>query len=419
MPASHAATTAQIIDRHDRYMSINYGRQPIAMARGWGATLEDVEGNQYLDLFAGFGGCLLGHCHPDLVAALTDQANKLWFAGNLLHTDPQTRLAEAIATHGFGGRSFFCHSGADANESAIKLARLYGAAHPGKQGPRYKVISATDSFHGRSFGTMAATGQTRVYERFEPLPPGFMHVPFNDLQAIENAIDEETVAVLVEPIQGEGGVNVPSDDYLPGLRKLCDKHDLLMMCDEVWTGCGRTGRWFAHQYWCAAGQEPDVFTLAKGVGGGLPVGVMCAKDSVADLFHHRHYGGAIHATTLGGNCLSMAVAAKIFDVIERDNLLEHARQLGEHAMQRLRKLAADCPAVTDVRGRGLFVGAELDPQASGASFEQPTDIVARCREQGVLTNVAHGRVLRLAPAMVITRDELDRGLDVIEQAIRG
>ncbi len=209
---------------------------------------------------------------------------------------------------------------------------------------------------------MAATGQARVYERFHPLPPGFAHVPFDDLDAMEGAIDEQTVAVLVEPIQGEGGIRVPSDDYLPGLRRLCDKHDLLLMVDEVWTGCGRTGRYFAHQHWNVT---PDVMTLAKGVGGGLPVGVTCIRDELADLFHHRHYGGAIHATTLGGNCLSMAVAAKIFEVIERDKLNDHATTLGEHAMQRLRKLMQDCPAVTDVRGKGLFIGVELDAQAQG------------------------------------------------------
>lgn len=415
-PPTDTSSTRAIIDRHDRFMSPNYGRSPLVMVRGRGVTLEDADGQRYLDLFAGFGAGLLGHCHPDLVEAVTDQAGKLWHAGNLVHTEPQTRLAEAIARHGFGGQSFFCHSGADANEAALKLARLYGRAHPGAHGPRHKVISAEASFHGRSFGTMAATGQPRVGEHFHPLPPGFAHVPFNDLEAIEAAIDGETVGVLFEPIQGEGGVRVPSDDFLPGLRALCDKHDLLLMLDEVWTGCGRTGRWFAHQHWNV---EPDAMTLAKGVGGGLPVGVTCIKPTLADLFHHRHYGGAVHATTLGGNCLSMAAAARVLEVIERDDLVNHAATLGAHAKARLEKLSHECAAVGEVRGKGLFLGVELDADAESAWFEKPIEVVTRCRERGVLVNVAQGNVLRLAPPLNITPQELDRGLDIVEDVIRG
>ncbi|MFW6059065.1 MAG: aspartate aminotransferase family protein [Phycisphaeraceae bacterium] len=414
-PTDTAASSA-IIDRHDRFMSINYGRLPIAMVRGQGSTLEDADGTRYTDLFAGFGAGLLGHCHPDLVAAVTEQANTLWHVGNLLHTEPQTRLAEAIATHGFGGKSFFCHSGADANEAAIKLARLHGRARPGRNGPRYKVISAKQSFHGRSFATMAATGQPKVSEPFHPLAPGFVHVEFNDLNEIEAAIDDETAAVLLEPIQGEGGVRVPTDDYLPRLRELCDAHELLLMMDEVWTGCGRTGRYFAHQHWNI---EPDVMTLAKGVGGGLPVGVCCAKPEVAELFDWRKYGAAVHATTLGGNCLSMAVAAKLFEVIERDGLVQRAAQLGEHVIQRLCALAQDCPAVTNVRGKGLFIGAQLDAEAKGASFEKASEVMERCLKRGVLVNIAQGTVLRVAPALTIEQDDLDRALDVVEEAIRG
>lgn len=410
-----SATTQAIIERHDRFMSPNYGRSPIVMARGRGAMLEDANGQRYLDLFAGFGAGLLGHCHPELIEAVTDQAGKLWHVGNLLHTDPQTRLAEHIARTGFGGQSYFCHSGADANESAIKLARLYGRAHSGRRGNRYKVICATGSFHGRSFGAMAATGQKRVGELFHPLPPGFVHVPFNDLAAIEATIDDETVAVLFEPIQGEGGLRMPDDGFLPGLRELCDQHDLVMILDEVWTGCGRTGRWFAHQHWNVV---PDVMNLAKGVGAGMPVGVTCIKPELADLFHHRHYGGAVHATTLGGNCLSMAVAAKLFEVIERDRLVDHAATLGEHAMARLGKLTDELPGITQVRGRGLFIGVELDPEAE-TWFEKPIDVVTRCRERGVLVNLAQGNVLRLAPPINITQQELDRGLDIVEDVIRG
>jgi len=410
---SDASTVDPIIARRDQYMVHAYPRYPIAMVRGQGRTLWDSEGREYLDLFCGFGAGLLGHCHPDLVAAVTRQASELWHVGNLMHTEPQTRLAEAIATHGFGGRSFFCHSGADANEAAIKLARLHGRANPGSAGPRYKVITALQSFHGRSLATMCATGQVKVREGFDPLPEGFVNVPYNDLQAVEDAIDDLTTAVMVEPIQGEGGIIVPTDDYLPGLRKLCDRHNLLLIVDEVWTGGGRTGRYFAHQHWDVT---PDVMTLAKGVGGGLPVGVMCAAPEAAELFDVEKQGGVKHATTLGGNCLSMAVGAAIFEVLERDGLVERAAALGQSVMKRLGELAAKCPAIRDVRGRGMFIGIELN--ADGATFKNAGEVVQRCLEQRVILGAAQQQVVRLAPALTVTEDELERGLTVLEQALR-
>lgn len=397
-------------------MSINYGRFPIAMVRGEGATLWDAEGKAYIDLFAGFGGPLLGHCHPELVDAVTEQARKLWFVGNLLHTEPQTRLAERIASTGFDGRSFFCHAGADANEAAIKLARLHGRARPGEKGPRYKVISTLRSFHGRTFGAMAATGQERVWQGFEPTLPGFVHVPYGDVDAVAAAIDDETAAVLAEPIQGESGVIVPPDDYWPGLRALCDRHELLLIADEVWTGCGRTGRWFGHQHWNI---EPDILTLAKGVGGGLAVGVMCARPAVAELFDYRKHGAVAHATTLGGNAIAMAAAARLFEVIERDRLVDRAAALGAKVMQRLRGFAASHPAVREVRGKGLFIGIELDLAAVGGGFENGRQIVERCLDRGVVINAAGTDVLRLAPPLVIDEAELDRGLEVVESVIAG
>ncbi|MEX0744457.1 MAG: acetylornithine/succinylornithine family transaminase [Phycisphaeraceae bacterium] len=413
---SSTPQTQDIIARHDRFMSINYGRWPIAMVRGEGTMMWDADGKEYLDLFAGFGGSLLGHCHPDLVEAVTEQAKQLWFVGNLFHSDPQTRLAEQIARHGFGGRSFFCHSGADANEAAIKAARLYGGKHPGKQGPRFKIVTAQASFHGRTYATMSATGQPRVSQGFEPLVPGFTHVPYNDLAAVERAIDEQTVAVMFEPIQGEGGINVPGENYWPGLRKLCDERDVLLIADEVWTGGGRTGQWFAHQHWNI---EPDVMTLAKGVGGGLPVGVTCMNDKVAAMVDYREHGAVAHATTLGGNLLSMAVAAAVFHVIERDDLVSRAATLGEHAVARLREVAERVPAIKAVRGRGLFIGVELDPNATGAWFSTAKDVVTKCLERGVLLNASQEKVLRFAPALIVRQDELDRGIDVLEDVLKG
>jgi acetylornithine/N-succinyldiaminopimelate aminotransferase len=404
-----------LIARHDRVVSPNYLRQPVAMVRGEGATLWDAEGGAYLDLFAGFGAGLLGHCHPDLVQAVTEQAQKLWHVGNLLHTEPQVRLAEHIAEHGFGSQSFFCHSGADANEASFKLARLYGRDNPGANGPRYKVISASGGFHGRSFGTMAATGQSAVSDGFAPLPKGFSHVAFNDPATIEHAIEPETVAVILEPIQGEGGVIVPEVDYLSPVRRLCDKHDLLLICDEVWTGCGRTGRMFAHQHF---GITPDVMTLAKGVGGGLAVGVMCARPELTHLVDASRHG-VKHATTLGGNAIAMAAAARVFEVIERDGLTEAASALGEQAMAQLDRFADKHEAVMTVRGQGLFIGIELNPTSKAAWFDSAAEVFTTALRQGLLVNATKGNVIRLAPPLTIGQEQLSDGLDRLQCVIAG
>lgn len=410
-------STPSIIDLHDRTMSINYARYPVAMVRGEGSTLYDAQGREYLDLFAGFGTSVLGHCHPDLVKAVNEQANTLWHVGNLFHTEPQTRAAAAISKHGFEGRSFFCHSGADANVSAMKLARLHGQKNKGKStNGRYKVISTLGSFHGRTFGAMEATGQPKVYEGFGPLEPGHVHVKFNDIDAVKAAIDDETVAVLVEPIQGEGGVNVPSDTYLADLRALCDEHDLVLIFDEVWTGVGHTGAYFGHQHWNVT---PDVMTLAKGVGGGLPVGVTHISPKFAELFDWRTKGYTVHATTLGGNCLSMAVTAAIFDVLERDGLVPRAKTLGDKAMKRLAAFAQNHPIVKQVRGKGLYIGVELDFPAAPGRFANAGEVVKACMQRGVLINGVQGNVLRIAPALTIESDELDRGLDVLEDVLNG
>jgi len=414
MTTTPQTPTHPTLDRHDRFMSMNYPRYPIVIERGQGCDLYNADGKQYLDLFAGFGASVLGHCHEALVAAVTDQAKRLWHVGNLFHTDPQTRLAQAISTHGFGGRSFFCHSGADANEAAFKLARLYGQAHPGPDGPRFKIIATHHSFHGRSFGTMVATGQAKVSQGFEPLLPGFEHVPYNDLDAMRNATDRQTAAVIVEPIQGEGGINVPDDVYLPGLRELCDQQGVLLICDEVWTAPGRTGKYFAHQHW---GIEPDIMTLAKGTGGGLPVGVMCAKPHVAQLYDCRQQGSVKHATTLGGNCLSMAAAAAVFEVLAQDHLVQHAAQLGQHAMDRLTRFAQQCSTVQNVRGKGLFIGIELALDAAGDRSIDLPRIVTQCMEHGVLVNGTQGNVLRIAPPLTISPSQLDHGLEVLEQVV--
>lgn len=404
------SATQEIIQRHDAFMSLNYSRYAVALVRGRGCEVWDADRKRYLDLFAGFGAPILGHCHPDLVEAVTEQAGKLWHVGNLFHTEPQTLAAEAIAKHGFGGRTFFSHSGADANEAAIKLARLYGKTHRGKSSSefgRYKLISATKSFHGRSFATMGATGNAAVRAGFEPLLPGYVNVAYNDLDAIRKEIDADTIAVIVEPVQGEGGINVPDAGYFPKLRRICDEHDLLLICDEVWTGCGRTGRYFGYQLWNI---EPDIMTMGKGVGGGLAVGAMCAKPHVAELYDSKKQGAVKHASTLGGNCIAMAVTAAIFQVLERDGLVERAAKLGDRLLSRL--TAAKWPGVKSVRGKGLFVGIEFDESA-----RKVADVVKACLDRGLIVGSAQQNTLRIAPALVVEQSHLDEGLSILEDVI--
>ncbi len=414
-PSTQSPTQA-IIDRHDAYLSLNYPRFDVAMVRGQGSELWDAQGQRYVDLFVGFGAPVLGHCHPDLVEAVTQQANTLWHVGNLLHTEPQTHAAEAIAKLGFGGRSFFSHAGADANEAAIKLCRLYGKANPGPNGQRYKVISATKSFHGRSFATMGATGNPAVREGFGPLLPGFVNVAYNDLDAVAAEADDDAVAVIVEPIQGEGGINLPDAEYFQKLRAFCDEKDLLLICDEVWTGCGRTGRVFGHQLW---GITPDIMTLGKGVGGGLPVGVMCAKPELAELYNARTQGGVKHASTLGGNCLAMAVTARIFEVIQRDGLCERAERLGQALQQRLQAFGQATGLITQVRGAGLFLGIQVNVESEDAWFNSAGEVVGKALSQGLLIGSAQADVLRLAPALTVDEAVLDEGLSTLEQVLRG
>lgn len=394
------------IARRDRHMTLNYPKFDIVVTEGQGCYFTDSNGNRYLDLFSGHGATILGHAHPDLVAAVTEQASKLWHVGNFLDTDPQTRLAAAIGRHGFNGRSCFGHSGSDANEAAFKLARLYGRRDGGD---RYRVIATERGFHGRGFAAMNATSGDKARKGYQPFLDGFSHVPYNDLAAMEAAIDDRTVAIIVEPIQGEGGVHVPDAGYLPGLRALCDKHDLLLICDEVWTGCGRTGKWFAHQH---DGIKPDIMTLGKAVGAGLPVGVMCADERIADLFTLESYGGVAHASTLAGSCLPMAVSERMFSVVEEQGLVERAGVLGERLMAALRDLPGDLP-IKEVRGRGLFIGIELDDAFPQTAMQ----LVTEALHKGVLLGAAGDRVLRVAPPLIISDSELDRCVEMIADVL--
>jgi acetylornithine/N-succinyldiaminopimelate aminotransferase len=394
----------QILDRASQVLIGNYARQPVVMARGEGSLLWDANGRQYIDFFAGFGGAILGHCHPALVAAATAQAGKLWHVGNTFHTLPQVELGEKLAKHAFAGQAFYCHSGMEANEAACKLARLRGRESSPK---RWKIISFNKSFHGRSLAMISATGNPAVKDGFEPMVPGFVQVEPGNFDALVQAIDTETAAVLMEPIQGEGGVNLYPADFAAKVRALCDEKGLTLIFDEVWTGCGRTGRWFGYQHFTMADGkpvEPDLMTIGKAIGGGLPVGVLWAKPAMARLLVPGKHG-----CTLGGNPICMAVSAAVFDVIGHEGLLARAAQLGEQAIARMRNDARLKPFVADVRGRGLMLGIELN--------QPPTKIVDKGLERGVVLNLTSSKVIRLAPPLNIPAELWDKGLELVVQAI--
>ncbi len=384
----------------------NYARLPIVMDRGEGCRLWDSDGREYIDLFAGFGGGVLGHCHPELVKAATEQAAKLWHVGNTFYTTPQIGFADALNRTAFKGKAFFCHSGLEANEAAIKLARLHGAQQGGGA-KKWKTVSMHRSFHGRSLAMIAATGNPAVKAGFEPAVPGFSHVDFGDLEGLSAAIDNETAVVIMEPIQGEGGVNQVPATYAIEVRRLCDERKVALIFDEVWTGCGRTGKWFGYQHFTKADGsivQPDIMTLGKAVGGGLPVGVMFAKPEIAALLVPGKHG-----CTLGGNPICMAVSKTIFDVIERDNLVNHAAALGEHAVARLKNEKKIASKIAGVRGKGLFLGIELKAP--------PEKIVERALERGVVMNLTAKTVIRLAPPVNIDLKTWDAGLDRVIETI--
>ena len=396
--------TQQILDRAGNVLIQNYARQPVVMARGEGSLLFDTDGRRYIDLFAGFGAAILGHCHPALIDAANAQAHKLWHVGNTYHTEPQIEVAERMNRFAFPGKAFFCHSGLEANEAACKLARLrYKDSSP----RRYKIISLHQSFHGRSLAMLAATGNPKVKVGFDPLPPGFVQVDPGDFDKLAAAVDSETAAIIIEPIQGEGGINLYPADYPQRVRDLCDKLGLTLIFDEVWTGCGRTGKWFAHQYFSRSGGgviTPDIMTLGKAIGGGLPVGVMFAKPDLANLMVP-----GTHGCTLGGNPICMAVAKTIFDLIEKEKLLDHVNALSEFALARLSKEPRIAPKVAAIRGRGVMLGIELKLP--------PEKFLEKALERGLVINLTAHKVIRLAPPVNIPQQLWRQGLDTLIDTI--
>ena len=394
----------QIIDRASKVLIPNYARQNIVMARGEGSLLWDADGKRYIDLFAGFGGSILGHCHPALIDAITQQAHTLWQVGNTYHTQPQVDVAERLNRFAFPGKAFFCHSGLEANEAACKLARLrYKDSSP----RRYKIISLQHSFHGRSLAMLAATGNPKVKVGFDPLPAGFVQVDFGDFDKLAAAVDAETAGIIIEPIQGEGGINMHPAEYPQRVRDLCNQKGLTLIFDEVWTGCGRTGKWFAHQYFARSGGgliTPDIMTLGKAVGGGVPVGVLFARPELSDLMVP-----GTHGCTLGGNPMCMAVSRSVLDVIERENLLHHVNALSDYAVSRISREPRIAEKIVGVRGRGLMLGIELK--------NPPEQFLPKALAMGLVVNLTAQKVIRLAPPVNIPQQLWQQGLDVLVDLI--
>ena len=391
-----------IIDRAKKRLLQNYKQQPVALVKGEGCYLWDADGKRYLDLLGGIATCALGHCHPAIVAAAKKQMETLWHVSNVFYSEPQIALAERLtAASGLpGARAFFCNSGAEANEALIKLARRAQVDRGHKD--RYELICFESSFHGRTLATLTATGQPKYRAGFEPLPQGFKHVPYGDLAAVKAAIGPHTGAILVEPIQGEGGVRVAPAGFLKGLRALCDEHKLLLMIDEVQTGFGRTGKTFAYQH---EGIIPDAFSLAKSLGNGLPIGAMVCTDEAS-----KALPSGTHGSTFGGNLVAAAAACVAFDLACSEPAMAELMKKSERLFELARGVMTRNPGkVKEVRGKGLLMGIELEAGAA--------DVVARCRNNGLLVNLAGEKTARFAPAFVVTDQQMSEGLSLFERSL--
>lgn len=395
MSSQETLSSAETIELFEQYVIGNYKRYPVSLVRGEGSLVWDSEGREYLDFFPGWGCNLLGHCPAKVVQAVQDQVAKLIHVPNTWHMAAQGVWAKMLSERSFGGQAFFCNSGTEANEAAIKLVRLHQSPE------RYRIITFQGGFHGRTMGSLAATAQPKYHAGMGPMLAGFSYAPFGDLEAVEKRIDDTTAAIMIEPIQGEGGVRVPSSEFLTGLRELADQHGLLLVFDEVQTGCGRTGKWFGYQYFDV---EPDIITLAKSLCGGIAGGAMLAKPEVA-----KSLRPGTHASTFGGNPIAAAAGIAMLETIEEQDLLSHSQNAANRFAEHLAQLSDQCPHIREIRQAGLMIGVELDVEGS--------PIVEACLNQGLLINCTQGNVLRLLPAMNIEMQQIDAGMQIFNQAI--
>ena len=387
------------MQRADKVIMNTYGRQPLVLVKGEGCRVWDDAGREYLDFVAGLAVCNLGHAHPEIAKAAATQLTQLVHVSNIYYTTPMVELAEALVRLSFADRVFFANSGAEANEGAIKLCRRYSRE---KFGPgRHRIIATLNSFHGRTMGALAATGQEKFHQGFEPLLEGFKFVPFNDLGALAAAVDDSVCAVMLEPIQGEGGVCLPDADYLKDLRRLCAEKGLLLVLDEIQTGLGRTGKLFAHEHY---GLKPDVMTLAKGLANGLPMGALLASEEVASAFIP-----GTHASTFGAGPVIAAAAQAAVGLLSDEQFLAEVRAKGDYLRQALLPLQTKFAVIKEVRGLGLMWGLELNQEGA--------PVVAACLERGLLVNCTQGNVIRLLPPLVVKMAELDRGLAILAEAL--
>jgi len=392
-------TTLEIKEMANKYLINNYGERMIALVRGEGAYVWDADGKKYLDFVAGIATNNVGHCHPNVVKAITEQAKTLIHVSNLYYIEPQVKLAKRLVELSFADKCFFCNSGAEANEAAIKVTRKYSKENVGEG--KFEIITMHKSFHGRTMTTITATGQPKYHKGFEPLSPGFIYAEFNDLKDVKAKITDNTCAIMVEPIQVEGGINIPSDDYLTGLRNLCNEKNLLLIFDEVQTAMGRTGKFFGYETF---GVEPDIITMAKALGGGVPIGCMATKSHIAESLTPGS-----HASTFGGNPLVCSAALASINTIVDDKLAENAQRMGEYLMQKLLSLKEKFSMIKDVRGRGLVIGVELGIEGK--------ELVNQAIKSGLIMNCIGTNVIRFVPPLIINESHVDEAMAIFEKVL--
>jgi len=386
---------AEVFESYKEFILNTYTRQPVIFVKAKGMKIWDLDNKEYLDFFPGWGVSNLGHCHPKVMSAVRDQVSKLIHIPNNFYHPEQAKLAKEINFWTFPAKVFFCNSGAEANEAAIKFSRKYGKG-------RYEIITFENSFHGRTLGALAATGQKKYQEGFSPLPEGFKIIPFNDIPALKFAVNNNTVAIMLELIQGEGGINVASKEFVTEIKKICQEKDILMIIDEIQTGIGRTGKMFAYQNYDIT---PDIITLAKALGGGLPIGAMVVRKEIADILQP-----GMHASTFGGSPLVCKAARAVLKTVQKEKLLHNCQKMGDYLFKKLEELKSRHPQIIEIRGMGLMVGIQLKNPGKA--------VVEKCLEKGMIINCTHDTVLRLMPALNVTKKQIDKAIGILGEALK-